>query len=87
MNGGYKATPHIVKRISDADGKVLYENRYDNPPRVLSEEIAATMNGMLSRVITEGTGKPPASRVGRQRENPARHSLSATRFLSATQAT
>jgi penicillin-binding protein 1A len=57
MNGGYKATPHIVKRISDADGKVLYENRYDNPPRVLSEEIAATMNGMLSRVITEGTGK------------------------------
>lgn len=30
MNGGYKATPHIVKRISDADGKVLYENRYDN---------------------------------------------------------
>jgi len=36
---------------------VLYENKYDNPPRVLSEEIAATMNGMLSRVITEGTGK------------------------------
>ncbi|MND88888.1 Penicillin-binding protein 1A [compost metagenome] len=57
MNGGYKATPHIVKRITDADGKVLYENKYDNPPRVLSEEIAATMNGMLSRVITEGTGK------------------------------
>ncbi|EGP58441.1 penicillin-binding protein [Agrobacterium tumefaciens F2] len=57
MNGGYKATPHIVKRVTDADGKVLYENKYDNPPRVLSEEIAATMNGMLSRVITEGTGK------------------------------
>ncbi|MFJ1308274.1 transglycosylase domain-containing protein [Agrobacterium sp. P15N1-A] len=57
MNGGYKATPHIVKRITDADGKVLYENKYDNPPRVLSEEIAATMNSMLSRVITEGTGK------------------------------
>ncbi|MDS7595779.1 transglycosylase domain-containing protein [Agrobacterium tumefaciens] len=57
MNGGYKATPHIVKRITDADGKVLYENKYDNPPRVLSEDIAATMNGMLSRVITEGTGK------------------------------
>ncbi len=57
MNGGYKATPHIVKRITDADGKVLYENKYDNPPRVLNEDIAATMNGMLSRVITEGTGK------------------------------
>lgn len=57
MNGGYKATPHIVRRISDADGKVLYENKYDNPPRVLSESIAATMNGMLTGVVNEGTGK------------------------------
>lgn len=57
MNGGYKATPHIVKRISDTEGKVLYENKYDNPPRVLSEDIAATMNGMLTHVMTEGTGK------------------------------
>ncbi|MDQ1184735.1 transglycosylase domain-containing protein [Agrobacterium larrymoorei] len=57
MNGGFKATPHIVKRITDADGKVLYENKYDNPPRVLDEGIAATMNGMLTGVINEGTGK------------------------------
>lgn len=57
MNGGFKATPHIVKRITDPDGKVLYENKYDNPPRVLSEGIAATMNSMLTGVINEGTGK------------------------------
>lgn len=57
MNGGFKATPHIVKRITDPDGKVLYENKYDNPPRVLSEAIAATMNSMLTGVINEGTGK------------------------------
>ncbi len=57
MNGGFKATPHIVKRITDAEGKVLYENKYDNPPRVLSESIAATMNSMLTGVINEGTGK------------------------------
>ncbi|WP_284777803.1 transglycosylase domain-containing protein [Agrobacterium sp. lyk4-40-TYG-31] len=57
MNGGFKATPHIVKRITDADGKVLYENKYDNPPRVLSEGVAATMNSMLTGVINEGTGK------------------------------
>ncbi|UHS57965.1 transglycosylase domain-containing protein [Agrobacterium vaccinii] len=57
MNGGFKATPHIVKRITDADGKVLYENKYDNPPRVLSESVAATMNSMLTGVINEGTGK------------------------------
>ncbi len=57
MNGGYKATPHIIRRISTADGKVLYENTYDNPPRVLAETIVAQMNGMMMRVITEGTGK------------------------------
>lgn len=57
MNGGFKATPHIVKRITDSDGKVLYENKYDDPPRVLDEGIAATMNGMLTGVINEGTGK------------------------------
>ncbi|WP_117192934.1 transglycosylase domain-containing protein [Rhizobium terrae] len=57
MNGGYKATPHIVKRITDTDGKVLYEADYSNPPRVLSEPVAATMNGMMNRVINEGTGK------------------------------
>ena len=57
MNGGYKATPHIIRRISTADGKVLYENTYDNPPRVLEPNIVSMMNGMMMRVITEGTGK------------------------------
>ncbi|MCB5203233.1 penicillin-binding protein [Neorhizobium sp. T786] len=57
MNGGYKATPHIVRRVLDTDGNVLYEGSYDNPPRVLSEAIVATMNSMMTRVIQEGTGK------------------------------
>ncbi|GMB80757.1 transglycosylase domain-containing protein [Shinella zoogloeoides] len=57
MNGGYKATPHIIRRISTAEGKVLYENTYDNPPRVLEPNIVAMMNGMMMRVISQGTGK------------------------------
>ena len=57
MNGGYKATPHIIRRISTADGKVLYENDYAEPPRVLSEPVVAAMNRMMKGVITEGTGK------------------------------
>ncbi|WP_337270614.1 transglycosylase domain-containing protein [Oryzifoliimicrobium ureilyticus] len=57
MNGGYKATPHVIRRISTADGKVLYENTYDNPPRVLSEQVAATMNTMMMGVIDQGTGR------------------------------
>jgi penicillin-binding protein 1A len=57
MNGGYKATPHIIKRVRLASGKVLYENTYDNPPRVLRPEIIAMMNGMLVRAVNEGTGR------------------------------
>ncbi len=57
MNGGYKATPHIIRRISTAEGKVLYENDYAEPPRVLGEPVVAAMNRMLKGVITDGTGK------------------------------
>jgi len=57
MNGGYKATPHVIKRVTTVSGKVLYENTYDAPPRVLSEKIAAEMNDMMNGVITRGTGK------------------------------
>ncbi len=57
MNGGYKATPHVVRRITTPDGKILYENDYANPPQVLSEQIVAAMNMMLTHVIEDGTGK------------------------------
>ncbi|MBV2187529.1 MAG: penicillin-binding protein [Rhizobium sp.] len=57
MNGGYKATPHIIRRISTTEGKVLYENDYAEPPRVLGEPVVAAMNRMMKGVITDGTGK------------------------------
>lgn len=57
MNGGFKATPHVIRRISKADGTVLYENTYDNPPRVLDPAIVSEMNQMMVRVLTRGTGK------------------------------
>ncbi len=57
MNGGYKATPHIIQRITTASGKVLFENVYDNAPRVLSEQNVSMMNQMMMAVISDGTGK------------------------------
>jgi penicillin-binding protein 1A len=57
MNGGYKATPHVIKRISTASGKVLYENTYDEPPRVLNPNIVGMMDSMMMRVVSEGTGR------------------------------
>jgi penicillin-binding protein 1A len=60
QNGGYKATPHLVRRVSTPEGKVLYENTYDTPPRVLSEQVAMDMNYMMAGVIAHGTGKKAA---------------------------
>ena len=57
MPGGYKATPHIVRRISKADGTLLYENNYLEPPKVLNDGVVAAMNAMMRDVIDRGTGK------------------------------
>ena len=57
MNGGFKATPHVIRRISTADGTVLYENTYDNPPRVLDPAVVSEMNQMMVGVVEHGTGK------------------------------
>ena len=57
MNGGYKATPHIIARVRTADGQVLYQNTYDNPPRVLRPDVIAMMNSMMVQVVSEGTGR------------------------------
>ena len=60
QNGGFKATPHVIRRVSTPSGKVLYENTYDNPPRVLSEQVVVDMNYMMGQVIAMGTGKKAA---------------------------
>ncbi|MGV1831317.1 transglycosylase domain-containing protein [Agrobacterium vitis] len=57
MNGGYKATPHVISQIADADGKVLYTADYGEPPRVLNQQVVGQMTRMMESVMTEGTGK------------------------------
>jgi penicillin-binding protein 1A len=59
-SGGVAALPYGVFEIRDRDGKVLYKRQGDGGARVISPEIAATMNEMLARVMTEGTGRAAA---------------------------
>ena len=54
----FAATP--VLRVTDANGKVLEDNRSRRGTRVLSETIADTMNGVLTEVVDRGTGKAAA---------------------------
>nr|MCS5570794.1 PBP1A family penicillin-binding protein [Pseudomonadales bacterium] len=71
-NGGYKITPHIVKRIEALDGSVIFEPKHpivcracksntDPTPhsatRVVDERNVFIINSMLRDVIKRGTGR------------------------------
>jgi penicillin-binding protein 1A len=60
MNGGYRAEPHLIARVTDMDGNVLYSRGPSAPERVLDPSVAGVMNAMLSRVVTAGTGRNAA---------------------------
>jgi penicillin-binding protein 1A len=69
-NGGNHANIHLIKRVTDVDGNVLFENTQDDAPRVVAPEAVAMMNYMLQRTLSEGTAKkadfgwPAAGKTG-----------------------
>ncbi|QND51542.1 penicillin-binding protein [Phyllobacterium sp. 628] len=69
-NGGYKAPVHIIRRITDHDGKVLYEYKSPNQDRVISDRNVGMMNAMLRQTVESGTatkakfGWPAAGKTG-----------------------
>jgi cell division protein FtsI (penicillin-binding protein 3) len=54
-NGGELLEPHIVKEIRSLDGKVLYRAEPRPIRRVMSGEVAHTVQQMLLAVVQEGT--------------------------------
>jgi penicillin-binding protein 1A len=67
--GGVYREPKLVSRVVDGDGRVLEEGPSE-PQRAISEEVAETVNGILAKVITQGTGtradfgRPAAGKTG-----------------------
>jgi penicillin-binding protein 1A len=67
--GGYRADPHIIKRVTTMNGKVLFEYIPD-PERVLSPDVAGMMNTMMSKTVENGTARaakfnhPAAGKTG-----------------------
>jgi 1A family penicillin-binding protein len=53
-NGGTVREPHLIRRVEDADGQVLYKAE-DHSHRAISEATAYLMASMLSDVINSGT--------------------------------
>ena len=59
-NGGTGVWPYGISEIRDSEGKVVFRRTGSGAGRVISPELAGTMNEMLSGVISRGTGKSAA---------------------------
>ena len=58
-NGGYAVTPHIIARVRNGEGAVLYR-RKEHPRQVVALQYVGAMNDMMNAAITRGTGAAAA---------------------------
>lgn len=57
INGGNLLKPFLVKKIFDANGKVILENKPTIVRKVISENTSQIMREIMRSVVIEGTGK------------------------------
>ncbi len=74
-NGGLGVVPHVVTRITSADGKVLYQRKGSGIGRVIEPGPLAAMNTMMAETLATGTAKkaqipgwPAAGKTGTSQE-------------------
>jgi penicillin-binding protein 1A len=58
----------MIKKITDAQGKVLYSAKSSEPQQVFETETSETITAILEQVINQGTGAGIRSRYGIQSE-------------------
>ncbi len=56
-NGGYAVSPHVVERVRDAEGKVLYARQQTAFNRVIQPGYVAMMDQMMRETIRIGTAR------------------------------
>ncbi len=59
-NGGYRPQVHFIRRITGADGKLLYSFDGGGAPRVVSAQVVGMMNAMMAGTVRSGTGTKAA---------------------------
>jgi len=59
-NGGEGVMPHIVTRVRNGDGKVLYELKTGSLGRVVAAHHVAAMNDLMRATVASGTGRQAA---------------------------
>jgi penicillin-binding protein 1A len=70
-NGGYALIPHVIDKITAANGKVLYARNIQQLGRIIDARYVAMMNSMMAETLTIGTahkaalpGWPAAGKTG-----------------------
>ena len=70
-NGGLAVVPHVIERITAANGKVLYARNEQPLGRIIDARYVAMMNEMMAQTLTIGTahkaalpGWPAAGKTG-----------------------
>ncbi|MBV9348703.1 MAG: penicillin-binding protein 1A [Pseudolabrys sp.] len=70
-NGGYAVMPHVIERVSNSSGKVLYAHNPQALGRIVDPAHIAAMNTMMRDTLTIGTahnaqlpGHPAAGKTG-----------------------
>jgi penicillin-binding protein 1A len=58
-NGGKRALPYSVTEIFNSKGELIYSRERDEPPapQIVKPEVAAGMNWMMNKVVTDGTAQ------------------------------
>jgi stage V sporulation protein D (sporulation-specific penicillin-binding protein) len=56
VNGGELYTPHVVKRVADADGNVVLDVQPQAVRQVISAETSEIVRSILEDVVSTGTG-------------------------------
>jgi len=70
-NGGFAVQPHVIERITGANGKLLYTRNEQQLGRIIEARYVAMMNDMMAQTLTIGTahkatlpGWPAAGKTG-----------------------
>ncbi|HTU09359.1 MAG TPA: PBP1A family penicillin-binding protein [Allosphingosinicella sp.] len=73
--GGVAVTPYGIRRVTTADGTLLYQHPTDEPRVLVAPWVAAQMTEMLQGVVERGTGRgaalgrPTAGKTGTTSSN------------------
>jgi cell division protein FtsI/penicillin-binding protein 2 len=89
-NDGVRVAPHLVREVRDAEGRVVEQSQPESH-RVVSEETARELRGMLEMVTLKGTaraaqleGYTAAGKTGTaQKVDPKTHAYSQTKYVGS----